>query len=70
MSRTQAKLNLTLDDFRSAMAGIYTTSVNVDTLDEAPGAYKDFNMIKETVRPTIDIVELIKPEYNLKAGEV
>ncbi len=40
MSRTKAKETLSMDEYREAMQGIYTTSVNEATLDEAPFAYK------------------------------
>jgi len=40
-SRNKAKATLDLDHFKETMKGIYTTCVGKDTLDEAPGAYKD-----------------------------
>ena len=36
MSRTKAKANLSMDEYRETMKGIYTTSINENTLDEAP----------------------------------
>ena len=39
MSRTKAKNELSLDQYKEEMAGVYTTSVNENTLDEAPMAY-------------------------------
>lgn len=42
MSRTKAKNELALDEYKRTMEGIYTTSVNENTLDEAPMAYKSF----------------------------
>ena len=38
MSRRKAKEKLALKDYVKAMEGVYTTSVNIDTLDEAPMA--------------------------------
>ena len=35
MSRTKAKNELSLDQYKEEMAGVYTTSVNENTLDEA-----------------------------------
>ena len=69
MSRTKAKQSISMDDFKFAMKGIYTTSVNESTLDESPMAYKDADEIIELVKDTIDIVDVIKPIYNFKAGE-
>ena len=48
------------------MEGIYTTSVNEHTLDEAPMVYKSLEEILETVGETVDIVDLMKPVYNFK----
>lgn len=40
MSRTAARERLDMDEYRREMAGVYTTSVKEETLDEAPMAYK------------------------------
>lgn len=70
MSRSAAKESISMDDFRAAMKGIYTTSVNKNTIDESPMAYKNAEEIVEMVAPTIDVIEVIKPIYNFKASEV
>lgn len=69
MSRTKAKAVLTMKDFESSMQGIYTTSVNRNTLDEAPFAYKPFQEIMENIQDTVDIIKRLKPVYNFKAAE-
>ncbi len=69
MSRTQAKESLTLEDYQASMKGIYTTSVNKDTLDEAPMAYKSIDDIIDTIRESVDIIDILKPVYNFKAAE-
>lgn len=69
MSRSKAREAISMDDFKSAMEGIFTTSVNESTLDESPMAYKDANEIIELVKDTVDIVEVIRPIYNFKAVE-
>lgn len=51
------------------MEGIYTTSVNEDTLDECPMAYKNIDDIVDNITPTAEIIKIIKPIYNFKAGE-
>ena len=51
------------------MEGIYTTSVGQDTLDECPMAYKPIDTIVNNIRPTVDIIKIIRPVYNFKAGE-
>lgn len=68
-SRNQAKKNFTVDEFKASMDGIYTTSINEDTLDECPMAYKTMDDIVNNISPTADIIKIIKPIYNFKAGE-
>ncbi|MCQ2504162.1 MAG: RtcB family protein [Saccharofermentans sp.] len=67
MSRTAAKERLSLEEYKEAMKGIYTTSVNEFTLDEAPMAYKSLEDIIDVIKESVDIVEIIKPIYNFKA---
>lgn len=66
MSRSKARKDISMNEFRDAMHGIFTTSVNESTLDESPMAYKDADEIIELVKDTVDIVEVIKPIYNFK----
>lgn len=68
MSRSQAKEQLDLDEYRREMAGVYTTSVNEATLDEAPMAYKSLEDIVDVIRDAVDIIEVLKPIYNFKAN--
>lgn len=68
-SRNQAVKNFTVEEFEASMDGIYTTSINEDTLDECPMAYKTMDDIVNNISPTADIVKIIKPIYNFKAGE-
>lgn len=69
MSRHKARESVSLDDFKEAMDGIYTTSVGVETIDEAPMVYKPMDEIIENIKDTVDILEIIKPVYNFKASE-
>ncbi len=66
-SRSDSKELLDMEEYRAAMEGIYTTSVNESTLDESPMAYKSLDDILETIEPTADVVEVLKPVYNFKA---
>ena len=66
-SRSDAKERLDMDEYRAAMAGIYTTSVSAGTLDESPMAYKSLDDIIDVIGDTVDIVEVMKPVYNFKA---
>lgn len=69
MSRSKAKAELNMEDFKNSMKDIYTTSVNVNTIDEAPMAYKPMESIINSIGETVDIVKQIKPLYNFKAND-
>lgn len=68
MSRAKAKEKFTVAEFEKQMDGIYTTSVNQETIDECPMAYKSMEAITENIEPTVEILKIIKPVYNFKAG--
>ncbi|WP_407312322.1 RtcB family protein [Desulfosporosinus sp. SB140] len=68
MSRSKAKQSFTVSEFKKQMKDIFTTSVNKETLDECPMAYKNMDDIVNNIGPTADIVKVIKPIYNFKAG--
>lgn len=68
MSRTMAKESLSMDEYREMMAGIYTTSVNEETLDEAPMAYKSIDDIIDVIKESVDVIDILKPIYNFKAN--
>ena len=67
MSRTKAKDTLSMEEYKEAMKGIYTTSVSESTLDEAPMAYKSLGDIIDVITESVDVIEVIKPVYNFKA---
>jgi len=67
LSRTQAKNNLSLNEFNNQMVGIFTTTANIETLDEAPNAYKDMNIILENIKETVSVIDTVKPIYNFKS---
>ncbi len=67
MSRSKAKENLSMKEYVEAMKGIYTTSVNEKTLDEAPMAYKSLEDIIDVIKDAVDVIDIMKPVYNFKA---
>ncbi|MBQ4044907.1 MAG: RtcB family protein, partial [Lachnospiraceae bacterium] len=69
MSRTKARNDLDLDVYKKEMEGVYTTSVNQNTLDEAPMAYKSLEDIIDVIRDSVDVIEVLKPVYNFKASD-
>lgn len=66
--RSTAKELFTVEEFQKEMQGIYSTTIQKNTLDESPMAYKSAESIERLIMPTVDIVEIIKPVYNFKAG--
>ena len=69
MSRAKAKQSFTVLEFKEQMSGIYTTSVNQETLDECPMAYKEMQDIVDNLGETAYVKKIIHPIYNFKAGE-
>ena len=69
MSRMKAKETFNLDEYKESMKNIYTTSVNENTIDEAPFVYKPMQEIIDNIGDTVDIIKIIKPIYNFKANE-
>lgn len=68
-SRGTAKEKFTLDEFQNSMEGIFSTSVHLSTIDECPMAYKSMEDIVDNITPTAEIIRVIKPVYNFKAGD-
>lgn len=68
MSRSQAKDSVSMSEFKESMNGIYTTCVSRGTIDESPMVYKPMEEIIKNIKDTVDIVSVIKPVYNFKAG--
>ncbi len=69
LNRREAKEKIKLEDFKEAMKGIYSTSIQEDTLDESPFAYKSKEDILPNIMDTVDILKIIRPIYNFKATQ-
>jgi RNA-splicing ligase RtcB len=70
MSRGKAKAVIPVADYKRRMeeAGVWTSCVGPETLDEAPQAYKDPSAITESIGETVTIVDRWKEVYNFKAS--
>lgn len=68
MSRTKARETLSLEEYQREMEGVYTTSVNSATLDEAPMAYKPLGDILDVIADAVTVTDVLKPIYNFKAS--
>lgn len=65
LSRSQAKNCLDFEAFQDSMKGIETNHT-INTLDEAPLAYKNIFEVMEQQKDLVDIIEHIKPILNIK----
>lgn len=70
MSRSEAKENISMKDFKESMKNVFSTSVNKSTIDESPFAYKPMDEIIQNIQDTVEIVDIIKPIYNFKAADI
>ena len=66
-SRTAAREQLSMNEFKQRMSAVYSTSVGPETLDESPMAYKPTEEIVSLIEPTVEVIDVIKPVINLKA---
>lgn len=69
LRRDMVKNLHTVSEFKKEMKGIYCTCIDAGTLDEAPFAYRGLEFIREAVKDTVEITEILRPVYNFKGGE-
>jgi RNA-splicing ligase RtcB len=69
MARGAAKKNLSMDDFKKSMDGIWSSCVNENTIDESPMAYKNKDEVLALIADTVQSQVTLKPIYNFKATE-
>ena len=69
LARGEAKRQLSMDEFRTRMEGVWSSCVNSSTLDESPMAYKGLPFVLERIVESVDVVAVAKPVYNFKASE-
>lgn len=69
MSRNQARETIDMEKYKESMKDIYTTTVNEETIDEAPMVYKPMQEIIDCIKDTVEIEKIIRPIYNFKASE-
>jgi len=65
MSRKKAKKNISFEEFEASMEGI-TGTVDENTLDESPFAYKDIFEVMKLQEDLVEIEEYIKVIINVK----
>ncbi len=65
MSRKEAKRNISMEEFKSSMRGIKGT-VDENTLDESPFAYKDIFEVMRLQEDLVEVEEHVKVLVNIK----
>lgn len=66
LSRTQAKRQLRMKDYKEEMRGVYSTCICPETIDESPSAYKPTEEIIEAIEPTCRVLYRLVSKINLK----
>jgi RNA-splicing ligase RtcB len=71
MSRSKAKVSIALEDFQAVMKakGVWSSTADKHTLDEAPACYKKSIDIIKQIAPTVNIISHMQSVYNFKASE-
>lgn len=69
LSRRAAKESISMSDFKNSMEGIYSSTINKGTLDEAPNAYKPIEEIIDNIGDTVTVNKILKPIFNFKSFE-
>jgi tRNA-splicing ligase RtcB (3'-phosphate/5'-hydroxy nucleic acid ligase) len=67
MTRSEARRSISLKNFKKSMKDVVSSSINKETLDEAPQAYKDYNTIIEAIEGnSVNVNKILKPIINWK----
>lgn len=66
MSRSEARKNLTLEEYQNTMKGISSRTVCQKTIDEAPQVYKNAKEIENLISETVEIQKHLKVIANYK----
>ena len=66
MSRSEARKNLTLEEYQNTMKGISSRTVCQNTIDEAPQVYKDAKEIENLISETVEVQKHLKVIANYK----
>ena len=66
LSRTQAKKNITLEQFQDSMKNILAATVDAKRIDESPFAYKNIFEVMNLQKDLIEVVTHISPIINVK----
>ena len=57
-----------MKEYKQRMKNVYSSCVNISTIDESPMAYKPIDQIQKDVESIADVVDHLIPLYNYKNG--
>lgn len=60
--------SLDMKEYKQRMKNVYSSCVNISTIDESPMAYKPIDQIQKDVESIADVVDHLIPLYNYKNG--
>jgi RNA-splicing ligase RtcB len=66
MSRKEAIQTFHLKEYKELMKDVYSSCINKETLDEIPSAYKNIELIKNSIGNSVQIIKQLKPLINIK----
>ena len=66
MSRKEAIQTFHLKEYKELMKDVYSSCINKETLDEIPSAYKNIELIKNSIGNSVEIIKQLKPLINIK----
>lgn len=69
LSRTEVRNRFTVSEFRKSLGKIHFAALGKGTLSEAPFAYRGLEEIKEAIKDTVKIKDILMPVYNYRAEE-
>ena len=69
LGRKRAIKELSLGDFITDMEGVWTSCVDMSTLDESPRAYKNSADVLSQLGGVVKVNHILRPVYNFKAGD-
>ena len=66
LSRTRAFKELDLETYKDDMKNVISPTINQNTLDESPRAYKGIETILKDIEPYLSSYEIFRPLFNFK----
>ena len=66
LSRERARDRISMDKYRDSMQAVYTSTVSMDNIDEAPDAFRSLSCICSEIQDTASIDRVLHPLFNYR----